>query len=168
VEDLLTLARLDEERALRREEVDLAALARDAVDAARAAAPDRAVSLHADGPVVVEGDPDRLRQVVDNLVGNALTHTPAGTAVELRVGGDAAHARLDVRDHGRGLPPGDPAALFERFWRSEGGRERGKGGAGLGLAIVAGIVEAHQGRVEAVDAPGGGACFSVTLPLRRG
>jgi two-component system OmpR family sensor kinase len=165
VEDLLTLARLDEERELLRQDVDLAALARDAVDAARAAAPDRAVTLHADGAVVIEGDPGRLRQVVDNLVRNALTHTPAGTPVELRVTREGGAAHLDVRDHGSGLPPGDPAALFERFWRAEGGRERGKAGAGLGLAIVAGIVEAHHGSVEATDAPGGGARFTVTLPL---
>jgi two-component system OmpR family sensor kinase len=165
VEDLLTLARLDEERELQREAVDLAALARDAVEAARAAGPDRAISLHADGPAVVEGDPDRLRQVIDNLVRNALTHTPGGTAVELRVGSGDKDAELEVRDHGPGLPPGDPAALFERFWRAEGGRVRGKAGAGLGLAIVAGIVEAHHGSVAAADAPGGGARFRVTLPV---
>jgi two-component system OmpR family sensor kinase len=168
VEDLLTLARLDEERELLRQDVDLTALASDAVDAARVSAPDRAVSLDANGAVVVEGDPDRLRQVVDNLVRNALTHTPAGTAVEVHVARDERSAHLDVRDHGGGLPPGDPAALFERFWRSEGGRERGKAGAGLGLAIVAGIVEAHHGSVEAGDAAGGGARFSVTLPLSAG
>ncbi|MEA2126843.1 MAG: two-component system, OmpR family, sensor kinase, partial [Solirubrobacteraceae bacterium] len=139
VDDLLTLARLDEERELLREDVDLTALAHDAVDAARVAAPDRPVTLDANGPVLVEGDPDRLRQVLDNLVRNALTHTPDGTAVELRVARAADRAQLDVRDHGPGLPPGEPAALFERFWRAEAGRERGKAGAGLGLAIVAGI-----------------------------
>jgi two-component system OmpR family sensor kinase len=165
VEDLLTLARLDEERELQREAVDLAALARDAADAARAAAPDRAISLHADGPAVVEGDPDRLRQVIDNLVRNALTHTPAGTAVEVRVASDDTDAELEVRDHGPGLPPGDPAALFERFWRAEGGRVRGKAGTGLGLAIVAAIVEAHDGSVTAADVPDGGARFRVTLPV---
>jgi two-component system OmpR family sensor kinase len=114
---------------------------------------------------VVDGDPGRLRQVLDNLLGNALTHTPEGTVVELRVARDGDRAQVDVRDHGPGLPPGDPAALFERFWRAEGGRERGKAGAGLGLAIVAGIVEAHHGEVSAANAPGGGARFSVALPL---
>ena len=74
--------------------------------------------------------------------------------------------RLEVRDHGRGLPAGDSDALFERFWRSEGGRERGKGGAGLGLAIVAGIVAAHGGTVSAENAPDGGAVFTVRLPPR--
>ncbi len=165
VDDLLTLARMDEERELLREDVDLSALARDAADAAGAAAPDRAVTVAADGPVVVEGDPGRLRQVVDNLVRNALTHTPAGTPVELRVARGEAEAQLEVRDHGPGLPPGDPGALFERFWRAEGGRKQGKAGAGLGLAIVAGIVEAHGGEVTAANAPGGGARFTVSLPL---
>jgi two-component system, OmpR family, sensor kinase len=69
-----------------------------------------------------------------------------------------------VRDHGPGLPAGDPEALFERFWRAEGGRERGKAGAGLGLAIVVAIVDAHGGTVSAADASGGGAVFSVVLP----
>ena len=72
--------------------------------------------------------------------------------------------RLEVRDHGPGLPTSDADALFERFWRSEGGRERGRGGAGLGLAIVAAIVDAHGGDVRAGNAPGGGATFVVTLP----
>jgi two-component system OmpR family sensor kinase len=72
--------------------------------------------------------------------------------------------RLEVRDHGPGLPGDDPDALFERFWRAEGGRERGAGGAGLGLAIVAGIVDAHGGSVRAQNAAGGGACFVVQLP----
>jgi two-component system OmpR family sensor kinase len=166
VEDLLTLARLDEERELIREEVDLSVIVAEATEAAGAASPDRSVTLTASGPVLVTGDAGRLRQVVDNLVRNALTHTPDGTAVELRVARDAARAHLEVRDHGGGLPPGDPAALFERFWRAEAGRERGKAGAGLGLAIVAGIVAAHEGEVTAANAPGGGARFSVTLPLR--
>ena len=75
--------------------------------------------------------------------------------------------RVTVRDHGPGLPTEDPDAIFERFWRAEGGRERGKGGAGLGLAIVAGIVDAHDGRVRARNAEGGGAAFVVELPALR-
>jgi two-component system OmpR family sensor kinase len=97
---------------------------------------------------------------------NALVHTPPGTPIEVSVACDGADVRLVVRDHGPGLPPGDGAALFDRFWRAEGGRERGKGGAGLGLAIVAGIVGAHGGRVEAADARGGGARFTVWLPAQ--
>ena len=99
-------------------------------------------------------------------VRNALVHTPAGTAVELAVQDEAAVVTVTVRDHGPGLPEGAGERLFERFWRAEGGRERGKSGAGLGLAIVAAIVSAHGGRVSAANAPGGGAAFVVTLPGR--
>jgi two-component system OmpR family sensor kinase len=164
VEDLLTLARLDEVADAPHGRVDLAAIVRDTVDDGRATAPDREIRADTDGPAVVLGDADQLRQVLGNLLRNALVHTPAGTAVEVSVRRDADDVELEVRDHGPGLPPGDPAALFERFWRSEGGRERGKGGAGLGLAIVAAIVDAHGGQVEAGDAAGGGASFVVRLP----
>jgi two-component system OmpR family sensor kinase len=170
VEDLLTLARLDETRAGERAPVDLAALARDAVSDAHVIAPERAIELHAEGAAgaaTVLGDPHQLTQVLANLLRNALVHTPAGTPIEVTVTRDGEQARLEVRDHGPGLPPGDPAALFGRFWRAEGGRERGKAGAGLGLAIVAGVVERHGGTVEAANAPGGGAAFSVRLPLAR-
>jgi two-component system OmpR family sensor kinase len=168
LDDMLTLARLDEVADVVHADVDLAALARDAVEDARARAPGRPISTDADGPVVVRGDADRLRQVLGNLVGNALVHTPPGTAVEVGVSRDGAEALLEVRDHGPGLPPdADPEALFERFWRAGGGRERGPGGAGLGLAIVAAIAAAHGGRVTAADAPGGGASFVVALPAAR-
>ncbi len=162
VEDLLTLARLDEVRAAPHGPVDLATLARDAVDDARVTAPGREISLDAE-PARVTGDADQLRQVLANLLRNALVHTPAGTPIEVTVDDSV---RLEVRDHGRGLPTDDSDALFERFWRAEGGRERGKGGAGLGLAIVAGIVDAHAGTVSAVNHPGGGASFEVRLPAR--
>jgi two-component system OmpR family sensor kinase len=163
VEDLLALARLDELRAPLRDPVALDALARDAVEDARATAPDRDIALDAPAATVL-GDPDQLRQVLANLLRNALVHTPRGTPVEvaLRNGDDAVE--LLVRDHGAGLPPGDPARLFERFWRAEAGRERGRAGAGLGLAIVGAIVTEHQGTVTAADAPGGGAVFTVRLP----
>jgi two-component system OmpR family sensor kinase len=102
--------------------------------------------------------------VLANLLRNALVHTPAETPVEVTLAGSAGGVRLAVRDHGPGLPTDSPEALFERFWRAEGGRERGRAGAGLGLAIVAAIVEAHGGRVRAENAPGGGAAFLVELP----
>lgn len=169
VEDLLTLARLGEPRDGERVAVDLAALARDAVSDACATAPERDVSLHVEGAAgaaTAMGDPHQLAQVLANLLRNALVHTPAGTPIEVTVAREGEHARLEVRDHGPGLPPGeDPSALFERFWRAESGRARGPGGAGLGLAIVAGVVERHGGRVEAANAPGGGARFTVRLPL---
>ena len=166
VEDLLALARLDEVREQVREPVDLAALAADAADDARAVAPDRSIELHEDGAAVVDGDPGQLRQVLANLVRNALVHTPAGTAIEISVSAADGHATLAVRDFGPGLPTDDPSELFQRFWRADPGRGRGRAGAGLGLAIVAGVVAAHGGRATAQDAGGGGARFEVVLPLR--
>jgi two-component system OmpR family sensor kinase len=172
VEDLLALARLDEVREQVREPVDLTQLAGDAVDDARAVAPEREISLHGGGEadaVVVDGDPGQLRQVLSNLMRNALVHTPAGTPIEVsvRTNGDG-DAMLAVRDHGPGLPTDNPSELFDRFWRSDPGRGRGRAGAGLGLAIVAGVVAAHGGRASAADAADGGARFEVVLPLRSG
>jgi two-component system, OmpR family, sensor kinase len=164
VEDLLTLARLDQTPDARHEPVDASALAADAVDDARATAPDRTISALLEPGLVVLGDANGLRQVLGNLLRNALVHTPDGTPVEVGTAREDGWVRIDVRDHGPGLPEGDPAALFERFWRAEGGRERGRAGAGLGLAIVAGIVDAHGGEVQAANAPGGGARFTVRLP----
>ena len=168
VDDLLALARLDEVREQTREPVDLTALAADAVDDARAVDPERAIELHGDGAVVVDGDPGQLRQVLANLQRNALVHTPAGTPIDVTVGSAGGRATLAVRDHGPGLPTGDPGELFERFWRADPGRGRGRAGAGLGLAIVAGVVTAHGGRASAADAAGGGARFEVVLPLSDG
>lgn len=169
VEDLLTLARLDELPAGERVAVDLGALARDAVSDAGATAQERTISLDA-GAATVLGDPHQLAQVLANLLRNALVHTPSGTPVDVSVARDGEEACVTVRDHGPGLPLGageDPAALFERFWRAESarGRTRGAGGAGLGLAIVAGVVARHGGSVAAGNASGGGAVFTVRLPL---
>jgi len=169
VEDLLALARLDETRATVREPVDVGDLAADAVEDARVVAPDREISLVLDGSEdpIVSADPDQLRQVLANLVRNALVHTPAGTAIEVHAGTRSVGAPvvLEVRDHGPGLPTDDPSTLFERFWRAGGdGRKQGPAGAGLGLAIVAGIVDAHGGTVRAENAAFGGARFVVELP----
>jgi two-component system OmpR family sensor kinase len=165
VEDLLMLASLDELPEVRRVPVDLSELAAHAADDARAIAPDRAIRVFSDGPLRVRADSDQLRQVLGNLMRNAIVHTPAGTPIEITVGREPDWATLTVRDHGPGLPPGPDGQVFERFWRNEGGRARGRSGAGLGLAIVKGIVVAHHGRVHARDAPGGGAEFVVSLPL---
>jgi two-component system OmpR family sensor kinase len=164
VEDLLTLARLDQIAEAPHTDVDLAALAGDAVSDARATAPDRDIELDVGPHGTVLGDAHQLRQVLANLLRNALVHTPAGTDIEVAVRDVDGHVRLQVRDHGPGLPSAEAGALFERFWRAEGGRERGRAGAGLGLAIVAAIVDAHGGRVAAANAPGGGAVFTVELP----
>jgi two-component system OmpR family sensor kinase len=167
VENLLTLARLDQMPDVTRNPVDLSALASDAADDARAIAPDRDIELLADpaGHVTILGDQSQLRQVLGNLVRNALVHTPAGTPIELTVRrGSSGDALVEVRDHGHGLPTDDTEALFERFWRADPGRGRGRAGAGLGLSIVAAIIGAHGGRVSAANAPGGGAVFTISLP----
>jgi two-component system, OmpR family, sensor kinase len=164
VEDLLALARLDEAPQLRRGPVDLAVLASDAVEDARATAPEREITLSAPDTAPASGDPHQLRQVLGNLLRNALVHTPAGTPIEVAVAQDDGSVTVSVRDHGPGLPTGSHTNLFDRFWRAEGGRERGRAGAGLGLAIARGVVEAHRGQISAGDAPGGGALFVVRLP----
>jgi two-component system OmpR family sensor kinase len=174
-EALLLLARLDEHSAgngalpLELSPMDLRTLAADAQHDVRALDASRPVELTGPGggppgAAPVLGDEHGLRQVLANLLRNALVHTGPGTPVDVGVRGDRDRVELEVRDHGPGLPGDDPNALFERFWRSERGRERGRAGAGLGLAIVAGIVEAHQGQVQARNAPGGGASFVVRLP----
>jgi len=163
VDDLLTLARLDEVRELRREEVDLAAVAADGCADALAAAPDRDIVLSAPEAAPLVGDPDQLRQVVNNLIGNAVAHASEGP-IEVAVTAAGDRIELTVRDHGPGLPDGAEDAVFERFWRTGEARDRASGGAGLGLAIVAGVAEAHGGDVNASNAPDGGAIFTVSLP----
>jgi two-component system OmpR family sensor kinase len=163
VENLLTLARLDQVPEVARHPVDLAELARDTVDDARAIAPDREIELSGDESAIVLGDQSQLRQVLGNLVRNALEHTPGGTRIDVSVKTEGDDTTLRVRDHGRGLPTDDTDALFERFWRADPGRGRGRGGAGLGLSIVAAIVDAHGGTVSAANASGGGAVFTIRL-----
>jgi two-component system OmpR family sensor kinase len=171
VDDLLLLARLDRERPLRTEPVDLLEIAADTVHDARVTAPSRTIEVEVgrtDPLPVVTGDGARLHQVLANLVSNALDHTPDSTSIEVRVGTTAATAVVDVVDHGKGLSPADAAHVFERFYRADSARSREDGGAGLGLAIVAALVSRHGGTVEVVDTPGGGATFRVTLPLDSG
>jgi two-component system OmpR family sensor kinase len=174
VEDLLLLARLDQQRPLAQLPVDVLALAGDAVHDARMLAPDRPITLdvgRTDPPPIVIGDEARLRQVLANLVGNALQHTPAGTAVTVRVatspaaGDRRASVRLEVADAGPGLPEADAARVFERFFRADPARSRDEGGTGLGLAIVAALVAGHGGTVRLESRPGAGATFIVELPV---
>jgi two-component system OmpR family sensor kinase len=164
VDDLLLLARLDEGRPLERTSVDLAQLVREAVDAARVVEPGRSIELTVE-PVTVTGDEARLRQVVDNLLSNARAHTPVGTPVSVELRPIDGRAALTVVDHGPGLAEDQAARVFERFYRADSSRTRASGGAGLGLSIVSGVVEAHGGIVEARPTPGGGATFEITLPL---
>ena len=163
VEDLLLLARLDQVRRSERVPVDLYVLAADACSDAIAADPQRPVTLAAPQPVVVLGDAAHLRQALANLVSNALRHTPAGTALDVTVGLREGYARVEVRDHGPGLDDEALVHAFDRFWQKD--RSRTGKGAGLGLAIVAAVATEHSGRVGAANAPGGGAVFTISLPL---
>lgn len=235
VEDLLSLARLDEAKPLQLAPVDLVPLARDAALDAMAYDPDRTVTVVTPEPVRVSAPPsedtmpvntvpgrrgtvntttgpiafagatiarlrsrrrahapatgasprtpepevsvdqravvlaeeNKIRQVVTNLIGNAMRFTPAGSPLELVVQVDGARrmATLDVVDHGEGIPPQIRDKIFQRFWRADTSRARETGGSGLGLAIVAGLVAAHKGTVEVFETPGGGATFRVSLPL---
>lgn len=165
VDDLLLLARLDQGRALERSPVDLAELVEDACADARAADPGRPITVITTDPPLINGDEARLRQVLGNLLRNALVHTPAGTPVEVRVGTRARHAVLEVVDHGPGIPHGAADRVFERFHRADPDRSRDQGGSGLGLSIVAAVVAAHAGRIQASGTPGGGATFRIELPL---
>jgi two-component system OmpR family sensor kinase len=115
----------------------------------------------------VLGEENKLRQVITNLIGNAVRFTPAGSPLEIAVGVDAAShmGTIAVVDHGDGIPPQLKTKIFQRFFRADSSRTRDTGGSGLGLAIVASIVDHHHGRVEVVDTPGGGATFRVALPL---
>jgi len=165
VDDLFLLAQLDHERPLDTAPVDVVDLVLRSVEGLAVSAPHRPVSVDAGGPLVVDGDRHRLRQVVDNLLANAVAHTPEGAAIEVRVTPEGGWALLRVHDHGPGIDPADAARIFEPFFRSDPSRDRASGGAGLGLAIVAAIVGAHGGEVTAV--PGDGATFEVRIPRRR-
>ncbi|MEV4612222.1 HAMP domain-containing sensor histidine kinase [Kitasatospora sp. NPDC049258] len=174
VEDLLTLARLDEERPLDLEPMDLRTLAADALHDLTALDPGRPVALTGpDGTgapqaAPVLGDEARLRQVVTNLVGNAVKHTPPGTAVRIGVGTVDGGCLLEVADQGPGLSPGQAVQVFERFYRVDASRSRHDGGgAGLGLAIASALVRAHGGALTLDTAPGRGAAFRLQLPHQR-
>ena len=166
VEDLLQLARLDQQRPLDLQPVDLTSLAQDAARDALAVQPDRPINVTTAGPVVVAGDEAGLRQVVANLLGNALVHTPAGTPVEISTSIDGETGTLTVRDEGPGMTPEEAAHAFERFYRADPARSRHQGGSGLGLAIVQATVEAHAGTVRLESAAGSGTTVRVGLPLR--
>ena len=176
VEDLLLLARLDQQRPLARQPVDLLSLAGDAVHDARLLAPARTVdlSVQAGAAFLVIGDEPRLRQVIGNLMSNALTHTPDGTPIEVSIGSGTLDPRLpssspavtlDVTDHGPGMTPEQAHRVFERFYRTDQARTRATGGSGLGLAIVNALVSAHGGVASVRTAPGQGATFRIALPL---
>ena len=167
VEDLLLLAQLDAQRPLERRRVDLLTLASDAVHDAQSIAPGRPITLEVlDGPGTPEviGDEARLRQVLGNLVANALRYTPDAAPVTVRVGTAGGEAVIEVEDKGPGMEEADAQRVFERFYRADTSRTRASGGTGLGLSIVDSLVRAHGGRVSLTTAPGRGCCFRVSMP----
>ncbi|MDL5203391.1 HAMP domain-containing sensor histidine kinase [Streptomyces sp. ALI-76-A] len=159
VDELLTLARLDQRPALRLRNVDVSRLVREATEDLRVQQPGRPVTVDADGSLLVRADESGLRQVLGNLVANVRTHTPADVPVRLGVRRADGVVRLCVADKGPGLCPDDAARVFDRFFRVGGGA-----GSGLGLAIVQGVVRAHNGEVTVRTAPGEGLEVTVTLP----
>jgi two-component system OmpR family sensor kinase len=182
VEDLLLLAKFDAGLSLERQPVDLASIAAEAVSAARIVHPGRRTVLRAPEPVVISADDQRVRQIIDNLVGNALAHTPDDSPVTVTVTGgtvtggtgdmgtgdmgtDDGWGQVTVADGGPGMNPEQAARVFERFYRTDDSRARASGGAGLGLAIAASLTVAHGGEITVDTAPGQGASFRVRLPL---
>jgi two-component system, OmpR family, sensor kinase len=164
VADLLLLARFDAGRPLDRRPTELASLAAEAVEQARITDPGRPITLEAAEPVIVDGDEERLRQVIDNLIGNAIQHTPNGSPITVIVAGGGDHADLTVADEGPGMTAEEASHVFERFYRTDGGRSRERGGTGLGLAIAASLAAAHGGEITVDTAPGQGAAFHLRLP----
>jgi two-component system sensor histidine kinase BaeS len=164
VEDLGALAAADAAGLrMERRRVDLGVVVADVAGSLRPRFDAAGVALHVDvAPVTVEGDPDRLHQVVANLLGNAAKFTPTGGSVRVRLTGSGGLARLTVADTGPGIAPDERERVFDRFWRGRTGR--GVAGSGIGLAVVAELVRAHHGRVEVTEAAGGGAEFVVALP----
>lgn len=166
VEDLLELARLDETRPLDIGTFDLLQIAQDAALDTRAFDPSREIAVTGES-VEILAEENKIRQVLTNLLGNAIRFTEPGTPLEIVVKKDSKtnQAVLSVIDHGEGIPKPIREKIFERFWRADNSRARETGGSGLGLAIVASIVKAHRGTIQVTDTPGGGATFTVYLPL---
>jgi two-component system OmpR family sensor kinase len=172
VESLLTLARLDENAQIKKLPVELFELAKIAAKDASVADGNRTIvitnlagtPLETGTEIMAEGDGPQLRQVLTNLLANACRFSPEGAAVEIAIGNAGDSTVLEVRDHGEGIPKELRQKVFERFFRADNSRNRDTGGSGLGLAIVSTIVAQHGGSIEALETPGGGATFRVTLP----
>ncbi|MCS7067980.1 MAG: ATP-binding protein [Meiothermus sp.] len=168
VEDLRTLSLADAGRLnLVMRELELAELTRRVASGFQAALEARQIGLELklEEPIPVKGDPDRLAQVIGNLLNNALAHTPAQGKIVLEAGRSASLAYLKVQDTGPGIPEEALPKVFDRFYRAEASRSRATGGSGLGLSIVKTLVELHAGRVTAQNGPEGGALFELQLPL---
>jgi two-component system, OmpR family, sensor kinase len=167
VDDLLLLAQFDEDRPLDRQPVDASSVAAEAVLMARTVPRSHSLTLHAaPDPVIVSADGGRLRQVIDNLIGNALQHTPPETLVTVAVDSVPGYGQITVADNGPGMTAEQASRVFERFYRTDDARGRARGGTGLGLSIAAALVHAHGGTITVDPRPrGDGATFRVRLPL---
>lgn len=167
IESLLALARLDAgHEQMKREPLDLARTAAECLELVRPLAAERRIALHADfAPAPASGDAERLAQVMTNLLTNAIHHNREGGAVRVVTRAENGHAVLTVSDTGPGVPAEHLPRIFDRFYRADAARTAAQGRAGLGLAISKAIIEAHGGSIEAASPPGGGATFTVRLPL---
>jgi len=165
VSDLLLLAQIESPGALEHHPVSLNSLLLEAYERAQPMAGGRHVLLGRQDTVTVMGDADKLRQLITNLVDNAIRYTPEGGSIHLSLRGDGPWARLEVADTGVGIPPEHLPHVFDRFYRADKARSRAQGGTGLGLAIVKGIAEAHGGRVTVTSQPGEGSTFTVWLKV---
>lgn len=164
--DLLTLQRIENDTApLELSRVNLSAICHEVLDMLRPILDERQANAQVvgDAPDVL-GNRDRLKQVVSNLVENASRFVEPGGHITVELFGLRGSSVMAVKDDGCGFGDIDPSLLFDRFYRADASRSRGTGGTGLGLAIVKSIVQAHDGTVEAVNLPEGGACFIVAIP----
>lgn len=164
VEDLLLLAKLDEHPTLQREPIDLAELLEDLASDARVLQPERTVTVDLPGPVIASGDRLRIEQLIGILVSNALVHTDRQAEIILSARTDGSEVELMVQDTGHGLSRDQAALVFDRFYRGDESRARTAGSSGLGLAIARSIVDAHDGDLQLLTAPGAGCTFIVRLP----
>ncbi len=164
VQDLLTLARIDEGLPLEPRRVELVSIAADAIAAAKVIDPAWPIRLSAVQPIDLTADAAQLRRVLDNLLTNVRAHTPAGTQTELILHANESHATITVTDDGPGMTADHASRIFERFYRVDPSRSRRSGGAGLGLSIADAIVQSHRGTICVRSAPGLGTSFVITLP----
>jgi two-component system OmpR family sensor kinase len=164
VEDMLTLAKLDEKRPMEHATVDLSAMLTDIVADGRANAPDHHLAGRVETDLEVVGDEDRLRQLLVNVVGNAVVHTPSGTTITVEARSDGTDVVVDVSDDGPGMDPEAAERATERLYRADTARSRARGGSGLGLSIARDVADAHQGDLSVSSGTGDGTRVTLRLP----
>lgn len=168
VEDLLTLASLDEDRPLDYSTIDLSQLLSDLASDASAIQPERGIDVSGiDEGVHIAADRHQLTQALTTIINNTLRHTPTTASLALACERDETNVRIRIADEGPGIEPEHLGQLFERFYRADAGRERSAGGSGLGLAIAQGIVTAHRGQIDAVSTPAEGTTITISLPVEQ-